>query len=125
MRKFPLVGVLVLAVQGCASLGQVTLTEAGNRVVVSSNAPTSECQNKGSVVGEARGGSTTSAGEHTRRAVDDARNKAGALGANYLQTTQPQLIQSQFGPTGATVMGTAFSCKDQASASASSSAPTP
>jgi hypothetical protein len=93
-----------------ARMGAVPLTEAGSRVTTSPNAPPRGCTNRGAVVGETRGASTTAAGEHIRRAVDDARNRAAALGANYVQTTDPQLTQSEWGPTGATVMGTAFYC---------------
>lgn len=79
--------------------------------MMSTNAPGPECQNRGTVFGAARGANWTRADEHARRALDDARNKAAELGANYLQATPPQFTQSpQMGPTGATVMATAFSC---------------
>ncbi len=106
----------------CASLGQVVPTDAGSRVLASPNPPTGDCENKGTVIGETRGASTTGAGEHTRRAIDDARNKAAAVGANYLQTTAPQLTQNQYGPTGATVMATAFYCRSQPTASPTAAA---
>ena len=107
---------LLPLLSGCAGMGEVVVSDAGNRVAASPNAPVGECENKGTIIGEARGGSWTSSGEHTRRAIDDARNKAAAAGANYLQTTAPQLTQSQHGPIGATVMGTGFYCKPAATA---------
>jgi hypothetical protein len=107
------------------NIGQVTLTDAGARVQASPNAPGTDCRNKGTIIGETEGASTTSAGEHTRRALDDARNKAAQIGANYIQTTAPQLTQSKYGPTGATVMATAFACDGQAPVAPAPTEPSP
>jgi hypothetical protein len=107
---------------GCAGMGEVVVSDAGSRVVASPNPPSGECENKGTIIGETRGASWTSGGEHTRRAVDDARNKAAAAGANYLQTTAPQLTQTPQGPIGATVLGTGFYCKAAATATPAATA---
>ncbi|MDB4970825.1 MAG: Membrane protein [Myxococcales bacterium] len=101
-----------------ANIGDVKLTDAGAKVVVSANPPASECQNRGIVIGGTRGASTTPAAEHMQRAFNDARNKAAQTGANYLQNTTPQLTQGEYGPTGATVQATAFVCPAQAVATA-------
>ena len=96
---------------GCAGLGEVVVSDAGTASPPARTRPSGECENKGTIIGETRGGSTTSSRRAHARAVDDARNKAAVAGANYLQTTAPQLTQSQHGPVGATVMGTGFYCK--------------
>jgi len=124
MRQTLLYSCLMI-ISGCATMGQVMLTEGGSHVVASPNAPAPDCENRGTVIGETRGSTLTSAGQHTLRAVDDARNKAAALGANYLQTTTPQLTQSPYGPTGAIVTGAAFACRGQALSSPAQPASTP
>jgi hypothetical protein len=95
----------------CAT-GQVGLTAAGAEIVTSPNPPSLTCQNLGTLVGSHHGGVSDGAEYHVQGALNDARNQAASMGANYAQLTTPQLIPGRFGTYGAIVTATAFRCPE-------------
>jgi hypothetical protein len=96
-------------VAGC-HLGEVVVNPAARPIQVGFATPSPGCRNLGPVIGSTSGGTGTPTDEHIERALDDARNKAAALGANYLQTQPPQLKNTQYGVMGATVMAIGYWC---------------
>lgn len=90
---------------------EVFVTPRARPLQVGFAAPSPTCQSLGPVVGATRSAGYTTPDQHIAHAMDDARNKAAALGANYLQTQPPQLDTSPLvGAVGATVTGLAYLC---------------
>jgi hypothetical protein len=87
------------------------LSRAGSGVRLADGAPAG-CDNLGHVVGKGGGGF----GEWTANeslieyAMNDARNKAAALGATHVALSPPQLGGNQHGISAATVTGFAYRC---------------
>ncbi len=107
MKKM-LAATLVLA--SACTYAQLSPTGSEVRVVV--QAPQESCKNLGPVIGEGGGGGggfvrNDALMEH---ALNDARNKAAAMGATHLQTNGPQLGSGGHTTISATVMGVAFRC---------------
>lgn len=101
-------GVLLL-VTGC---GMAKLSPAGAMVAASGSSPTDEgfdastCTSLGYVVG--RGDATVGTPEErVEYAINDLRNKAAKMDANFVQHGSPELV----GSTVATVSGTAYHCE--------------
>lgn len=87
--------VLVL-IAACA----VPLSEGGKKVRLMKADPPAECQERGSVRGQADGANSTATLE---RAKNDMRNNAAAMGANYVRMETAQADTGE-------VSGTAYSC---------------
>lgn len=100
------------------------LTAIGAKVHTSQSAPVdhgyapASCKNLGYVVGTgggAFGGGWISNEELVRYAMNDLRNKAAAMGANYIQHDSPQMgiagNKDGVATTTATVSGTAYYCE--------------
>jgi hypothetical protein len=117
---FALTAACASVLLGCAT---ADLSAAGERIATAQSAPVdagwdpASCKQLGYLVG--RGGGSFGGGWITnedliRYAMNDLRNKAAAMGANYVQHDSPSLGQS--GSNGstttstATVSGTAYSC---------------
>lgn len=121
-----------VVVLGCQT---AHLSSKGANVATSSTAPVdagwdpASCTQLGYVVG--RGGGSFGGGwisneELVRYAMNDLRNKAAALGANYVQHDSPGMGQSGSGgattTSTATVSGTAYRCTQKGGATVASAA---
>jgi Domain of unknown function (DUF4156) len=108
---------------GLAGCGATALQPGAARVLVTRQPPSEECRYLGTVIGEQGGwltGPLTSNKNLTEGAVNDMKNKAQDLGANYveLETTNAGNTLSGSGgnvtgqQTDVTHMGNAFHCPD-------------
>ena len=91
--------------------------QAGSKVVAGMHPPGPECENLGTVIGNGGGsfgGGWISNDQLSQYAINDARNKAAALGANYMEVTTPQLGTGGLSTTTATEMGIAYKCPPSA-----------
>ena len=105
---------------GCATMHGATspgapdasteLTVEGSRVLAAERPPGPNCESRGEVTGESHL-SGVPPERLIRAAINDARNKAAAMGASYLHTQPTQLVPGEQGPTGATTTGTAYLCR--------------
>ncbi len=99
------------ALPGCAT---EALSPEGAHVAVTRNPPTPDCTPAGYIVGEGGG---TFGGKWLKNdslieyAMNDLRNKAAQLGANYVQSDPPTLGEGHGTTTTATVTGTAYRCR--------------
>ena len=93
---------------GCRGQAQDALSPMGANVAVARQPPTVDCHPIAYLVGEARGGrwSGHSKAKIVEGAIADLRNKAGGLGANYVQSDPPGWATKR----DATVSGTAYRC---------------
>ena len=122
LRFLPLVAVILLSlVTGCAA---TALKPGADRVMVTHMPPADGCQYLGSIIGE-QGGSV--AGKYTSNknlaqgVLNDMKNKAYRMGANYvlLEDTQAGSTMTadrygaSAGQTDVTHMGNAFKCPDR------------
>ncbi len=101
-----------------AACSTATLSNQGAHVAATRNAAPEGCKPLGYVVG--RGGGTFGGGllsneDLIEYAMNDIRNKAGELGANYLQHDPPTLGQGDGTTTTATITGTAYTCPAESS----------
>jgi hypothetical protein len=118
---------------GCAA---TSLKPGAARVMVTKNAAPPGCVYLGSVVGEQGGsfsGKYTSNANLAEGAFNDMKNKAHAMGANYvvLENTQAGNTMSgdkngvSGGQTDVTHIGNAFKCPDTNAPSSAEGAPSP
>ncbi len=105
-------GIAFLA--GCSSMA---LTPEAQKVVLSPNSPPQGCKYVGSVTGNQGNfvtGSFTSNSNLEQGAMNDVKNKAAGLGANYVQlmTNRAGVSGGQSGSsqTNVTYTGNAYSC---------------
>ena len=99
-----------LCLTGCAT---AALSPQGAQVAVTRNPPTPDCITAGYLVGEGGGtfgGKWISNDSLLEYALNDLRNKAAKLGANYVQTDPPQLGSGHGTTSTATITGTAYRC---------------
>ncbi len=116
------VGTLVLLMVTIASCKRAELTNDGSTVVTGQGGPpAASCKPLGSVVGSgggAFGGAYISNESLMEYALNDLRNKAAKLGANYVTHGQPQLgmagDKESTSTTTATVVGSAYNCPSDA-----------
>ena len=90
------------------------LSPEGARVVISRNPPPEGCAAAEYLVGS--GGGTFGGGyiandQLITYAMNDLRNKAAAVGADYVQSDPPQLGSGKGTTTTATITGTAYRCR--------------
>lgn len=102
-------------VTGCAA---TALTPGADRVLVSRNAPTGECQPIGNVTGSQGNwltGPWTPNQAMTEGALNDLRNNASRLGATYVQLEDSKAAMSfsegSGSQTSVTNVGTAYRCQ--------------
>lgn len=106
-------GALALGAVGCARTP--ALSPVGADVAVSPQPPAPGCKALSYVVGEG-GGSGIVGGrwipndQLINYATSDLRNKAGALGSNYVQIAPPELGSSLGTTSTVTISGTAYRC---------------
>jgi len=123
-RSFAIVAVIGALSSAC---GATALTPGASRVMVTRSAAPSGCVYLGSVVGEQGGSLTgpfTSNANLAEGAFNDMKNKASAMGANYvvLENTQAGNTVSggqngvSGGQTDVTHVGNAFKCSTAAPA---------
>lgn len=98
---------------GLAACSTPALSPQGAKVVLSRNAPQSDCTSLKYVVGH--GGGTFGGGlirndDLVEYAMNDLRNKAGDLGATYVQHDPPQMGHGDGTTTTVTISGTAYRC---------------
>lgn len=118
-------GFLLVTLLACLSTSE--LTTQGGEVQVSGESPAEQgyakgsCKNLGYIVGHGGGalGGWVSNDELVQYAMNDLRNQAAELGANYLEHDSPQMgvtggTQGGSTTTTATVSGTAYHCDDDA-----------
>jgi hypothetical protein len=106
---FPVL-ISALGLAGCAT---AALSPQGAQVAVTRNPPTPDCVTAGYLVGEGGGtfgGKWISNDSLLQYALNDLRNKAAKLGANYVQTDPPQLGSGHGTTSTATITGTAYRC---------------
>lgn len=106
MRKLLLVSAWL--VSACT---YAELSRAGTAVRITDGAPPG-CQNLGVVIGKGGGGGGLFVANESlvEYAMNDARNKASALGATHVTLSPPQLGGGKDGTTSATVTGFAYRC---------------
>lgn len=121
LRKTLLFAAVAVALGGCSS---ITLEPHGHPVIVSSNKPAKGCKYVGQVIGNQGNfftGPWTSNRNLEQGAINDMKNQAGKLGANYIQ-----IFNSRAGNTGSfhgnyggsmeqtnvTYTGNAYSCPE-------------
>jgi hypothetical protein len=95
---------------GCAT---EALSPEGAHVAITRNPPTPDCAPAGYLVGEGGGtfgGKWISNDSLIEYAMNDLRNKAAKLGANYVQSDPPTLGDGHGTTTTATITGTAYRC---------------
>ena len=117
-------GLLLMTLLACMSSSELTST--GGEVQVSSSSPADQgyakgsCKNLGYIIGHGGGvlGGWVANDELVQYAMNDLRNKAAELGANYVEHDSPQMGvtagNSGSTTTTATVSGTAYQCDDDA-----------
>jgi len=111
--SWKVVGLFALAFVALTGCNTPDLTQEGAKVVVSPDAPGEGCVELKYVVG--RGGGTFG-GEYIANedlieyAMNDLRNEAGKIGANYVRHDPPTLGEGDGTTTTATVSGMAFKC---------------
>ncbi len=115
-RSFLASGLLgALALAGCAHTP--ALSPAGSLVAISRQPPAPGCRAIGFLVGEG-GGSGIVGGRWVPNdklvayAASDLRNKASALGSNYIQIDPPELGSSGGTTSTVTISGTAYRCAE-------------
>jgi hypothetical protein len=117
-----LASVLAVGAAGCANTP--ALSPAGAQVAMSRQPPAPACREISYVVGEG-GGSGIGGGRWIPNhklvdyATSDLRNKASAIGSNYVQIDQPELGSSLGTTSTVTISGTAYRCDGPTGASAS------
>lgn len=105
-----LVTTVTLLSVACAT---AKLTSGGARVAVANDPQVVECENLGPVVGTGGGallGGYVPNDKLVTYAMNDARNKAAALGATHITLSAPQLGGMEGTTTTATVSGVAYRC---------------
>ncbi|MBS2029294.1 MAG: DUF4156 domain-containing protein [Deltaproteobacteria bacterium] len=116
-RLIRLIPVILVVLAGCAT---APINSAGYSVQVVGKALDDTCQSLGQVVGEGGGsfgGDLIANDRLVEYATNDARNKAGAMGATHLMLNPPQLGATANGTTStATVTGIAYKCPQAAGA---------
>ena len=113
-RVSGLVGLFAFTIVAlCTGCNTPDLSSEGAKVTVSPDAPRAECVELKYVVG--RGGGTFG-GEYVTNddlieyAMNDLRNQAAEMGANYVRHDPPTLGEGDGTTTTATVSGMAFKC---------------
>jgi Domain of unknown function (DUF4156) len=110
-----LMSAIVLGAAGCAHTP--ALSPEGAQVALSRRPPAPSCRELSYLVGEG-GGSGIGGGRWIANdklieyATSDLRNKASALGSNYVQIDPPELGSSHGTTSTATVTGTAYRCDE-------------
>ena len=95
---------------GCSATAR---SAAGSKVLPVANAPSAECTNLGQVIGHGGGfwtGGMTTNEDLALSAINDASNKAAALGATHIQNGAPQFAANRGTTNSATVVGIAYNC---------------
>lgn len=117
MKSLVLCLALALGLGGCAA---TSLNPGAQRVMVTKTEAPTGCVYMGSVVGEQGGsltGAYTSNANLAEGALNDMKNKAHEMGANYvvLENTQAGSTHSKGtgGQTDVTHMGNAFKCPEK------------
>jgi hypothetical protein len=98
------------ALPGCLT---TSLSDGGAKVAVSRNPAPAGCAPAGYVTGEGGGtfgGEYISNDDLIEYAMNDLRNKAADLGANFIQQDPPQLGSGRGTTTTVTITGTAYRC---------------
>jgi uncharacterized protein YbjQ (UPF0145 family) len=106
----------ISCVVGCST---PSLSSRGAKVVATRNAPEKTCTAIKYIVGH--GGGTFGGGmirndDLVEYAMNDLRNKAAEVGADYIQHDPPQMGHGDGTTTTVTISGTAYKCGDAAPA---------
>jgi hypothetical protein len=99
-----------LSSTGCST---PALSAHGADVAVTRNPPPATCKVLGYIVGEGGGtfgGAWIKNDQLIDYAMNDLRNKAGDMGATYVQMDPPQLGSGKGTTTTVTITGTAYRC---------------
>lgn len=111
--RIALASLVVLAASLGLACSTPSLTPQGAHVAVTRNAPPAGCAPLGYIVGEGGGtfgGAWVSNDTLIEYAMNDLRNKAGDMGATYVQSDPPQLGNGKGTTTTVTITGTAYRC---------------
>ncbi len=110
VSRVAVISAIAWALAACST---ASLSSGGANVAAARNPAPPECKPLGYVVGKGGGtfgGGLVSNEDLIEYAMNDIRNKAAELGANYLQHDPPTLGQGDGTTTTATITGTAYSC---------------
>ncbi len=113
LRAVEMLGMAALVAFGVAGCRTAALSAEARSVTASRNAPPPECEPKGYLTG--RGGGTFGGGlvsneDLIEYALNDLRNQAAELGANFIQHDPPQMGSGDGTTTTVTMTGTAYQC---------------
>ena len=111
-----IVGSLALVAALGTGCKTADLSPAGAEVAASRNAPPPGCTPVGYLTGKGGGtfgGDLISNEDLIEYALNDLRNKAAGVGANYVQHDPPGLGSGDGTTTSVTITGTAYRCEDQ------------
>ena len=106
---------VLLGISPLAACSTPTLSSHGAKVVATRNAPEKTCTAIKYIVGH--GGGTFGGGmiandDLVEYAMNDLRNKAAKVGADYVQHDPPQMGHGDGTTTTVTISGTAYKCGD-------------
>jgi hypothetical protein len=111
--SFVTLAALVALAAGSAGCATSALSPSGSRVAATRNPPPTDCVSLKYIVGKgggAFGGGAIANEDLIEYAMNDLRNKAAEVGANYVQHDPPQLGSREGTTTTATITGTAYKC---------------
>jgi len=114
--KACLVGALALVAVLATGCKTADLTPAGADVAASRNAPPPGCKPVGYLTGKGGGtfgGDLISNEDLIEYALNDLRNQAAEVGANFVQHDPPGLGSGDGTTTSVTITGTAYRCEDK------------
>ncbi|MDB5219592.1 MAG: putative outer rane lipoprotein [Myxococcaceae bacterium] len=113
---------LALSSAGCATSA---LSPQGAHVAATRNAPPADCVSLKYIVGKGGGtfgGKWIANDDLVEYAMNDLRNQAAKIGANYVQHDPPQLGNGDGTTTTATITGTAYRCNGPTTATTTAAA---
>lgn len=115
-RLVRMLGVLCVVAVTCMACASPRITAAGARVTASESPPPANCQPLGDVAGRAGGqlgGAFVDNDALIAGALNDARNEAGARGADYVYVGKPQLGVYLGSTRSAAFGGRAYRCAER------------
>jgi len=113
LKKTGFLGMLAGAALALSACSTASLSTEGAKVAASRNSAPPSCAPAGYLTGKGGGtfgGAYISNEQLIEYALNDLRNQAAELGANYVQSDPPQLGSGNGTTTSVTITGTAYRC---------------